>query len=139
VGAVVLDSSVVIALFDTDDLHHAAAADLVRRRRRGGSAWLLPTSVLAEVLVGAHRQGRETVALRRRQLRDAFGVSRVIDEEVAEAAAELRAQHRSLRLPDALVVAVAVVDHAEEVLTADKRLAGVDERVLVVEGVSRGS
>ena len=122
----------VIALFDPKDVHHAAAAELVRDRRRAGSTFLIPASVLAEVLVGAHRQGQETVARRRRQLRDAFGRPRVIDEDVAVAAAELRGRHPRLRPPDAFVVAVGIVDQAEEVLTADKALAGVDERVRVV-------
>ncbi len=47
-------------------------------------------------------------------------------------AAGLRGQRPSLRLGDAVVVAVALVDQAEEVLTADKRLAKVDERVRVI-------
>jgi predicted nucleic acid-binding protein len=131
-GAVVLDSSVVIALFDAKDAHHAVAAEEVRRRRHSGATFLLPASVVAEVLVGAHRQGPNTVAHRRQQLRDAFGMVRPVDEEVAVAAAAFRAEHRSLRLPDALVLAVAAVDQAAEVLTADKRWATVDERVRVV-------
>jgi predicted nucleic acid-binding protein len=131
-GAVVLDSSVVIALFDADDVHHRVAADEVRRRRSDGAVFLLPASVVAEVLVGAHRQGADTVARRLRLLRDTFGAARPVDEEVAVAAAGLRAKHRALRLPDALVLAVAVVDHADEVLTADKRWVSVDERVRVI-------
>jgi predicted nucleic acid-binding protein len=131
-GAVVLDSSVILALLDPQDVHHASAAEQVRRRRRAGSRFTVPASVLAEVLVGAHRQGEETVAHRRRQVRDTFGSPRAIDEDVAVAAAGLRSRHPRVRLPDAFVVAVAVVDRAEEVLTADKGLAKVDERVRVI-------
>ena len=131
-GAIVLDSSIVLALFDTKDAHHARAAEIVRRHRRARSRFVVPASVFSEVLVGAHRQGRETVARRRRQMRDTFGSPRTIDEDVAVAAADLRGRYPGLRLPDAFVVAVAVVDRAEEVLTADKRLAKVDERVRVV-------
>jgi predicted nucleic acid-binding protein len=131
-GRVVLDSSVVLALFDTRDAHHAVAAEVVRQHRRVRSPFIIPASVFSEVLVGAHRQGHETVALRRRQMRDSFGPPRPIDEDVAVAAADLRSRHPALRLADAFVVAVAMVDRAHEMLTADKRLAKVDERVRVV-------
>jgi predicted nucleic acid-binding protein len=131
-GAIVLDSSVVIALFDTKDVHHERAADEVRRWRAGGGSFVLPATVVSEVLVGAHRQGAETVTHRRQQLRDTFGPIRIVDEDVAVAAARLRASHGSLRLPDALVLAVATVDGAERILTADKRWAAVDQRVRVI-------
>jgi hypothetical protein len=45
------------------------------------------------------------------------------------AAAELRAQHRSLRLPDALVIATGIVDDASVILTGDARWDGIDKRV----------
>jgi predicted nucleic acid-binding protein len=131
-GAVILDTSVVTALADPNDVHHAAAVAIVRAHRRRGAVLILPTSVLSEVLVGVHRRDPKAVPLRRHQLRDTFGRPRAIDEEVAVAAAELRGRYTSLRLPDAFVVAVAVVDRAEEVLTADKALAKVDERVRVI-------
>jgi len=44
------------------------------------------------------------------------------DLEVARAAARLRAQHGSrMRLPDALVVATAIVHRADRVITTDAR------------------
>jgi len=58
-----------------------------------------------------------------------FGRTRVIDDDVAMAAAQLRAQHRSLRLPDALVIATGIVDDASVILTGDARWDGIDERV----------
>jgi predicted nucleic acid-binding protein len=131
-GAVVLDASVLVALASRTDAHHAAAASAMRAHRRRGATFILPASVLAEVLVGVHRRDPAAVEARRRQLRDSFGRPRSIDEDVTVAAADLRGRHRSLRLPDAFVVAVAVVDHAEELLTADKALAKVDERVRVL-------
>jgi predicted nucleic acid-binding protein len=132
VGTVVLDTSVVIALFDPDDAHHKAAASQTRQLRDEGVHFSAPATVLAEVLIGSARRGEEAVRQRKARFVDAFGRPRVIDEDVAVAAAELRARHRSLRLPDALVIAVGLVDDVEVVLTADKRWAEVDERVRVI-------
>ena len=56
----------------------------------------------------------------------------MVDADVAKAAARLRARHRSLRLPDALVIATGIVDDAA-VLTCDRRLAAVDDRVQVLD------
>lgn len=132
-GAVVLDASVVIALFDPRDAHHQAASTAVRSLRQAGSDFVLPASVLSEVLVGAFRQGADTAGARRQMLHAAFGPSRPVDDDVAVAAARLRAAHRALRLPDALVVAVGVVDGAQRVLTADKRWTGLHALVQVLE------
>ena len=54
-----------------------------------------------------------------------------VDERVAVSAARLRARHRSLRLPDAIVLATEVLD-AQAVLTGDKRWDRVDSRVRLV-------
>jgi PIN domain nuclease of toxin-antitoxin system len=55
-----------------------------------------------------------------------------IDRDVAKIAAALRATHKSLRLPDALVLAVGRVARASAVLTADASWRSVDRRVQVV-------
>jgi predicted nucleic acid-binding protein len=44
-----------------------------------------------------------------------------LDAEIATAAARLRARHRSLRLPDALVIATASVRRADRLVTTDRR------------------
>jgi predicted nucleic acid-binding protein len=130
VGAVALDTSVVIGLIQPDDAHHASARAEIAAVRRRGDAFVLPASVLSEVLVGGYRQG--TAGDRRRRIIGLFGPARPIDEGVALVAAELRGRHQSLRLADAFVIATGVVEHAA-VLTCDKRLASVDGRVQVIE------
>jgi predicted nucleic acid-binding protein len=131
-GTVVLDTSVVIALFDPLDVHHEAAARQARKLRDEGANFCAPATVLAEVLIGSARRGPEATRQRKSRFINAFGRPRTIDEHVAVAAAKLRAQHKALRLPDALVIAVGLVDGANVVLTADKRWAQVDERVRVI-------
>lgn len=128
-GAVALDTSILIGFLQADDLHHpsarAALADAHRRRDR----FVLPAVVLAEVLVGAYRH--DTAPDLRRRIVELFGPVRVVDESVAVRAAELRGRHGALRLPDALVIATGLVDDAV-VLTCDRRLGSVGTGVHVV-------
>jgi predicted nucleic acid-binding protein len=131
-GTVVLDASVVLALFDPQDSLHRPAAAVARSRRDEGDQFLLPASVLAEVLVGAARRGDAELAARHALAVAAFGSPYPVNEEVAVAAGRRRARHRSLRLPDALVLATADIAEADVVLTGDKRWAGLDSRVVII-------
>jgi predicted nucleic acid-binding protein len=131
-GTVVLDASIVLALFDAEDSLHVPAVAAARHRRGAGDEFLLPASVLAEVLVGAARRGDEELNTRRALAIAAFGSPHPINEKVAVAAARRRARHRSLRLPDALVLATADVVGADAVLTGDKRWEGMDPRIQVI-------
>ncbi|MBW0118087.1 type II toxin-antitoxin system VapC family toxin [Pseudonocardia abyssalis] len=128
-GSIALDSSVVIALFRRDDAHHEAVRTEIAAARTREDVYVLPASVLSEAMVGAYRNATATEL--RRRIVGLFGPVRALDEQVALAAAELRGEHRSLRLPDAVVVATGIVDDAV-VLTCDRRLAGVDPRVQVI-------
>jgi predicted nucleic acid-binding protein len=132
-GSVVLDASVILALFDPQDALHAPAAAAARRRRDAGDQFLLPASVLAEILVGAARRGEAELAARRALAIAAFGSPYPLSEGVAVAAARRRARHRTLRLPDALVLATADVAEADVVLTGDKRWAGMDRRIAIIQ------
>lgn len=131
-GRVVLDTSVVLGLLDPDDAHSRAAVSELRRREAAGDTFVLPSLVLAELLVGVARADPGAVAERRRALVEAFGPTRPLDDEVAARAATIRAAHRALRLPDAIVIATGIVDDADAILTADKRWAGVDRRVALL-------
>lgn len=131
-GAVVLDASVVLAVLDPQDALHKAAVRAVREHRADGSRFLLPASVVAEVLVGVARLGEEALDQHRNQIVAAFGPPVALDESVAVSADRLRATHRSLRLPDAIVLATAEVLDAPTVLTGDKHRERVDSRVRLV-------
>jgi predicted nucleic acid-binding protein len=133
VGTVVLDASVVLALFDPKDALHTAATAAARNQRNAGATFLLPATVLTEVLVGAARMNAAEMDKARRQAVAAFGAPWPSDERVAVAAALRRARHRTLRLPDALVLATADVAAADMVLTGDQRWRNLDPRVEVIE------
>jgi predicted nucleic acid-binding protein len=105
VAIVVLDASVIIAFLDAGDAHHAAASAAVRQARR--EALVLPSSAYAEVLVDPWRRGPEAVAVVRRFVGDLGIRIEPLTAGIAERAARLRARHRALRLPDALIIATA--------------------------------
>lgn len=119
-GLTVLDAGIVIAVLDTDDVHHAAARAALRDAIDRGDRLILPVSAYAEVMVGPHREGESAVTTV-----DAFvdalpAVVEPVTRATARSAAALRARHgRSLRLPDALVIATADVLGADVVLTTD--------------------
>ncbi len=132
-GAVVVDSSIVIGFVRPEDAHHEAVVAEIRAARIREDVLVLPATVLAESLVASYRAGPEIAEQMRRDLTAFFGAARPVDEKVATASARLRSAVRSLRLPDALVIATGIVDDAV-VLTCDRRLGTADPRVQIVGG-----
>ncbi len=119
-GAVALDASVVIGFLRPDDAHHQAARQILRDHTEATK--ILPASVYAEILVKAVRAGRaEEVDT---FVDDLEAEVVPIDRAVARHAAALRAEHRSLRLPDAMALACADARGAT-LLTFDKGLLRV--------------
>ena len=115
----VLDAGTVIAVLSSRDTHHVAARREVSSSLREGHELVLPASAYAEILVEPHERGLAAV----RQV-DAFLAAlpaRIegIDAKVAKAAARLRARHRTLKLPGAMVIATAELLKADQVLTTD--------------------
>lgn len=132
-GAVVLDSSILLGFIDPTDAHNEGAKLAIAANKQAGRSFLVPAIVLAETMVGTARHGRRAVERVRTLLETMFGPTRVIDDTIAIEAAHLRAKHRSLRLPDALVIATGIVDKADTILTADKRWQSIDKRVEVLK------
>lgn len=121
-AALILDASVVIALLDTADAHHDRAVADVEAADQDGRALLLPASAYSETLVAFARADRIEDA---REAIASMGITVApLDAAVAEDAAELRARHLHLRLPDAIVVASAC-DLSGELLSYDERLLQV--------------
>lgn len=125
----VLDASVVIAFLDADDAHHSEALGALGRLR--GQEVVLPASAYAETLVDPWRAGPDSVAIVKRFLAELGIRIEPLTAEVAERAARLRSAHRSLRLPDALVLATAdVLDGIA--LTADRSWPRLSPRARIV-------
>ncbi|MEO7397840.1 MAG: PIN domain-containing protein [Ilumatobacteraceae bacterium] len=120
-GLIHLDAGVIIGFLDASDAHHqtsrAALADALQRRDH----LALAASALAESLVGPARRGEPAVQAVR-NLVDRLPISIIpLDVEIATTAATLRAAHRALRLPDALVIATAIEQAADHLITTDRK------------------
>jgi predicted nucleic acid-binding protein len=140
VGLTVLDEGIIIAVLDADDVHHQVAREALHHALERGERLALPASAYAEAMVGPHRRDRDATTTV-----DAFidalpAVVEPATRDIARAAAALRARHgRSLRLPDALVLATAEVLGADSVLTTDAGWpdTGVGIRVVAPGHASR--
>jgi len=121
-GLTVLDAGVVIAVLDAGDAHHAAAAKSLTDARDRGDEFVVPVSAYAECLVSPSRSGPAAVATVDRFIDGLPARVEPATRAIGAAAASLRGAHGpSLRLPDALVVATALVLEADRVLTTDAR------------------
>jgi predicted nucleic acid-binding protein len=125
-GAIALDADVLIGFLYGADPQHQEAVALLSPRLEAGDRVLVAASVYAEALIHPIRRGRGDVV---DQFLNAVPARIVpIDRGVARRAAELRASHRSLRLPDALSLATAL-ETKSLFLTLDKNLRALSARL----------
>jgi predicted nucleic acid-binding protein len=126
VARVALDADVVIAFLDPGDDQHAKAVAELRPRLAAGDELLVAATVYAESIVRPLQHGTDATV---DEFFDAAGISIVpIDRAVARRAALLRAEHQSLRLPDAMSLAAAIATDSA-LLTLDKKLRRIARRV----------
>lgn len=120
-GLTHLDAGVIIGFLDGNDAHHGAATAALSDALDRGDSLFVAASALAECLVGPARQGAQQIEVVRTVL-DRVPVSVVdLDAEIAVQAAVLRAAHRTLRLPDALVIATASTSAADRLISTDRK------------------
>ena len=92
---------------------------------------MLPASAFAEVLVGASQLGPKATARTEAFVDSIVDLVPPIDRNVAKIAAALRAAHKSIRLPDALVIGVGRTVGASTIVTSDARWRAADKRVQI--------
>jgi predicted nucleic acid-binding protein len=120
-GLTHLDAGVIIAFLDGADAHHDAARSVLSTALDNAERLSIAASALAECLVSPARRSTKAVELVRTVV-DRLPVSVVhLDEEIATQAAMLCARHRSLKLPDALVIATAEHSSADRLITTDHK------------------
>jgi predicted nucleic acid-binding protein len=119
VGALAVDASVAIAFFTATDAHHGQAVTALTAATDAGESMSLAASAYSEIMVDAVRQERIELVDR---FVDRLRIEVVpTDRQIALRAAQLRAGHTGLRLPDALILATAQARGAR-LLTFDSRL-----------------
>jgi predicted nucleic acid-binding protein len=103
VARVALDADVVIAFLDADDAQHEAGVRALGGHLAAGDEFFMCATTYAEVIVRPLQRGADAVV---DEFLAAIAVRIVdVDRALARMAAELRARHSPLRLPDALALA----------------------------------
>ena len=105
--AVVLDSDAVVGFLDRNDPLHDAA-DATIRNLVGRERLLVSVVTYAEVLTGA-RLGHHDEHQVRGFFSDLISEVLPVDVDVADVAADLRSRRKSLRMPDAMILATAEI------------------------------
>lgn len=118
-GIALLDSNTVVGFLDADDPLHVPA-DAAVKSTAAEHAFVVSVVTVAELLTGA-KLGHHDEATVRRFFAQVVSRRIPLDEPTAERAADLRAAHRALKLPDALILATGDLN-ADVVLTADETL-----------------
>ena len=131
-GLTVADAGIIIGVLDADDTQHSAAVRALSAAIGEDDRIAVPASAYAESLVGPARLGPSGRQAVDDFLADLAAEVEPITRQVTARAAELRARHgRRLKLPDALVVAVAMHLNADRILTTDRRWPKLSLDVLV--------
>lgn len=116
-GIALLDSSTVVGFLDADDaLHHSSDRSLRAAAEHHDFAASVVT--VAELLTGA-KLGHHDEATVRSFFETVIVHRLVLDQPAAERTAALRAANRSLKLPDALILATGDL-RADVIITADR-------------------
>ncbi len=120
-GLTHLDAGVIIGFLDSADAHHAAATASLARALDDGDGLAMAASAYAECLVGPARRSEQAIQI----VKDTFDRLPIeivdLSPAIAMEAARLRARHRSLRLPDALVIATSITARVDQLVTTDGR------------------
>lgn len=126
-ASALFDSSAIIAAFNSTEPSHRACVSAMGAVPRSMRSVSVVTR--AEVMTGAYSHSSEAVERVGGMLADAIGVVEPVSEEIADTAAQLRADNPSVKLPDALIVATGQVLGVGLIFTTDKKMTRLDQRV----------
>jgi predicted nucleic acid-binding protein len=122
--AIVLDSGAVVGFLDRQDALHEAA-DAAVRELVSEQRLLVSVVTYAEVLTGA-RLGHHDEGHVEGFFAGLLSAVLPVDLRVADKAADLRSRFKSLRMPDALILATAETDpDVDLIVTGDRQLTKV--------------
>ena len=115
-ATVVLDTSVLIALFKEEDRHHKSAVQATSAK----NIYLISSVTLSEALVAAFQLNQHEGYQHNLLIRKTMDRIIPIDDAIAVRAAEIRAE-KNLSLPDAIISATAFISKAQ-LWSCDKAL-----------------
>ncbi len=119
-----IDSNIFIAFLQEDDAFFKPATRILKSITDATHSAVYSTLAYAEVMYGAPPNGSlEAVKAFFNQLHGAAPIA--ADKEVCVLAAELRLNHQSLKLPDAIHLATALKAKTDIFVTADKQLYAI--------------
>ncbi len=127
-GKVALDSSVLIALINRDDVHHSA---VYSRFESEENIYEICAIALAETLVGPSQVNARRASDVKKKITSVVESIHSVDEEVAVEAARIRAT-ANVRLPDAVISASAKLSGAT-LWTLDKKLARAHKGAVLIK------
>lgn len=129
-----LDSTVLIYVLNAEAPLHQAALELLESVEAGRHHAVWSTLAVAEVLVHPIASGQADYISRARQLVLDFPNSQVVpvSASVADYGAGLRARFPSLKLPDALHLATAVISKTGTFVTNDAQLIKLSIKELTI-------
>ena len=116
-GKVILDSSVIIALFNDADAHHGAAMKALGESKNN---FEISTVSLAEALSSVLSDSERFEM--NNDIKKHFSPLHPVDEKVAFLASQIRAATKAIQMPDALISATAILAKAQ-LWTFDRKLA----------------
>jgi len=130
-----LDTNLFIYAFEQHPQYGETVKVILEEVEEGTVAAFTSTITLTEILTKPIREGNETLEKRYRLLFTHFPNLTVVpvNVNVAERAAYLRGKY-GLKMPDALIVASAIVSEVDLFITNDQRLAQLTEiRTLTIQ------
>lgn len=126
-GRVTLDSSALLAILNSGDIHHDAVVEHLAGRM---DQFSISTITLVETLMYAYKEGAWAGAKYKKAIDVAVKEIFPVDQEVALAASKLRAR-TNLRTPDAIISATATLAGAE-LWTLDRKLAKAHKGAVLI-------
>ena len=123
-SGVYLDTNILIAAFETDTGKQSSVWAVLEAVEQGAFTAYTSQITLAELLPQPIANSRSTLV---KLYRDLFAIHGFFDAvpitiEVLTEAAQVRADYRSVKLPDAIHLATARLCSCKAIFTADKRL-----------------
>ncbi|ANE45664.1 hypothetical protein SY83_04390 [Paenibacillus swuensis] len=128
VKKIAIDTNIFIYVFEENPAFGEQAKQLLEQVEEGLYTAVTSAISLAEILVKPVRDGNLTLEKQYKLLFAHFPNLFVapVDTKVAERAAFLRGKY-GIKMPDALLIATAIVENAEVFVTNDLRLEQVEE------------